>query len=78
MKQIVAKSPLSFSQRGHRLNIASHSVRKQAVMRGCDLNGWRLSRLMRDAKTDQQINVAELGYGIWLQATTGSDCVVTR
>jgi hypothetical protein len=76
MKYLVAAPPASFSQRGHQLNIASHAVRERAVMRGYDLHGWRLSHLMRDAKTDQQITIAELGYGNWLQATAGSDWVV--
>jgi hypothetical protein len=62
-----AQSPASFSQRCRTLDAAAHAVRQQAVQRGSDLNGWRLSRLMRDADTDALVNIAELKYGVWLQ-----------
>jgi hypothetical protein len=65
MKHVTTKSPMGVRQ--HRLNIASHTVRIEAVTRGYDLDGWRLSHLMRDAKTHQQIDFAERGYGMWLQ-----------
>jgi hypothetical protein len=42
-------------------------VRQQATREGDDLEGWRLSRLMRDADTDALLNVAELKYGVWVQ-----------
>jgi hypothetical protein len=35
---------------------------------GDDLEGWRLSRLMRDADSSRQVNVAERQYSAWLQA----------
>ena len=37
-------------------------------MRGYDLDGWRLSRLMREAHTDAQVNVAEREFSAWLRA----------
>jgi hypothetical protein len=62
-----AQPPASFSQRCRTLDVATHTVRQQAVQRGSDLNGWRLSRLMRDADTDALVKIAELKYGVWLQ-----------
>jgi hypothetical protein len=49
------------------LNIAALAVRERAVMQGYDLDGWRLSSLMRDASTDAQVNVAERKFSAWLQ-----------
>jgi hypothetical protein len=65
--EINGNSAVSFSQRCHNLNIAALAVRKRAVMRGYDLDGWRLSCLMRDASTDAQVNVAERKFSAWLQ-----------
>jgi hypothetical protein len=66
--EIHGNSAASFSQRCHDLNIAALAVRERAVLRGYDLDGWRLSRLMRDASTDAQVNVAEHKFGAWLQS----------
>jgi hypothetical protein len=63
-----AKLPASFSQRCRSLSVAARTVRERAVMRGSDLDGWRLSRLMREASTDEQVNVAEREFRAWLQA----------
>jgi len=63
-----AKSPPSFSQRCRSLSVAARAVRERAVMRGYDLDGWRLSRLMREANTDAQVNVAEREFSTWLRA----------
>jgi hypothetical protein len=67
MRVINGKRVASFGQRCHDLNIAAVAVRERAVMRGCDLDGWRLARLMRDASTDAQVNVAERKFDAWLQ-----------
>ena len=67
MTETNAKSAASFSQRCRNLNVAARTVRERAVMRGYDLDGWRLSRLMRDACTDAQVNVAERKFRAWLQ-----------
>jgi hypothetical protein len=32
-----------------------------------DLDTWRLSRLMREADTDAQVNVAQRKYDVWQQ-----------
>jgi hypothetical protein len=67
MMQISTKSPTSFGQRCHALSVAAYAVRQQATRSGGDFNAWRLSRLMREADTDAQVNVAERKYGVWLQ-----------
>ncbi len=63
-----AKSPASFSQRCRSLSVAARAVRERAVKHGYDLDGWRLSRLMREANTDAQVNVAEREFSAWLRA----------
>ncbi len=68
MTETNAKSPASFSQRCRSLNAAAHAVRERAVTRGCDIDGWRLARLMREASTDAQVNVAERRFRRWLRA----------
>jgi hypothetical protein len=68
MTKIERKSPASFGERCRTLGTAAHAVRQRAIRNGGDLQGWRLSRLMRDAGTDIQVNVAEREYGAWLQA----------
>ena len=67
MMEINTKSPASFGQRCRILNIAAQAVRRRAIRGGDDLEGWRLSRLMRDAETDTQVNLAEREYDVWLQ-----------
>ena len=61
-----ARSPANFDQRCHRLNTAAQVVRQRAIIRGTDIVGWRLSRLMRDANTDAEVNVAERKFAVWL------------
>jgi hypothetical protein len=63
-----AKIPASFSQRCRSLSVAARTVRARAVMRGGDIDGWRLSRLMREADTDARVNVAERKFSAWLRA----------
>lgn len=63
-----AKLPASFSQRCRSLSVAARTVRERAVMRGGDIDGWRLSRLMREADTDARVNVAERKFSAWLRA----------
>jgi hypothetical protein len=50
------KSPASFGQQRLALNAAAHSVRQRTTRDGGDLEGWRLSRLMRDACTCAQVD----------------------
>ena len=54
-----------FSQRCRILNAAAHVVRRSATRNGGDFDGWRLSRLMREAETDAQVNFAERKYADW-------------
>jgi hypothetical protein len=68
MMEISTKLPASFGQRCRTLSFAAYAVRQRATRDGGDIEGWRLSRLMRDAETDTQVNVAELKYSVWLQA----------
>jgi hypothetical protein len=68
MIEINAISPASFDQRCRTLDTAAHAVRQRAIRNGRDLDGWHLSRLMRDAGTDRQVNIAERKYRVWLQA----------
>lgn len=65
--KISTKPPASFDQRCRTLNAAAHAVRQRATRDGGDLEGWRLSRLMRDADTDTQVSAAECKYDVWLQ-----------
>ena len=65
---ICTRLPASFGQRCRALNVAAYAVRQRATRPGGDLEAWRLSRLMREADTDAQVNVAEHKYDIWLQA----------
>jgi hypothetical protein len=68
MMEIATRSPASFGQRCRTLDAAAHTVRQQAIRKGSDLDGWRLARLMRDAGTDAQVNLAERKYGVWLRS----------
>jgi len=67
MMEISTKFRPSFGQRCHTLNVASHAVRQRATQHGGDIETWQLSRLMRDADTDAQVNIAEQKYTVWLQ-----------
>jgi hypothetical protein len=67
MMDICAKLPASFGQRCYALNVAAYAVRQRATRPGGDLEAWRLSRLMREADTDAQVNAAERKYDNWLQ-----------
>jgi hypothetical protein len=66
MTKIATLPPPTFGQRCLSLNAAARAVRAQAIRRGNDLAGWRLSRLMRDADTAAQVNLGEQQYGVWL------------
>jgi hypothetical protein len=70
MMEISTKLPASFGRRCHVLNVAAYAVRQQATRSGGDLDMWRLSRLMREAETDAEVNIAERKYGVWLQTLT--------
>jgi hypothetical protein len=56
----------SFSRR-RSLSVAAHAIRERVTQNGYDVAGWRLSRLMREAETDTQVNFAERKYSDWLQ-----------
>lgn len=60
-------SPIS-GKRLRDLKDAAYNVRQRAISTGGDLEGWRLARLMRDAKSLPQANVAESRFGVWLLA----------
>ncbi len=49
-------------QRLHRL---AGGVREAAINRPGDLDGWRISRLLRDAETPAQAEEAERQLGTW-------------
>jgi hypothetical protein len=67
MMESSTQLPAGFSQRCRILNAASHVVRQSATRSGGDFEGWRLSRLMREAETDAQVNFAERKYADWQQ-----------
>jgi hypothetical protein len=78
MMEISAKSTRSFGERCYALNVAAHAVRQRATRDGRDIEGWRLSRRMREAETDTQVNVAERQYNVWLQTIPLQERVVCR
>ena len=47
----------------------AYRVRQRAIRRGDDIDGWRLSRLMRDAATPFEVTTAERRYQRWLRAS---------
>jgi hypothetical protein len=47
----------------------AYVVRQRAIRRGNDLEGWHLSRLMRDAATPFEVTAAERQYRRWLGAS---------
>ena len=59
----------NFSQRCFILSVTAQVVRERATRHGGDLEGWRLSCLMREAETDAQVNFAERKYRDWRQIT---------
>lgn len=52
------------------LRDAAYNVRQRAISTGGDLEGWRLARLMRDAQSSSQLNVAERWFGRWFLTRT--------
>ncbi len=48
-----------------RLHKLAHQVREAAINRPGDLDGWRLSRLLRDAETPAQADEAERLLEAW-------------
>jgi hypothetical protein len=49
-------------------------VRHTALSHPGDLDGWRISRLMRDAATDAQADEAERQLRIWESSATSPAC----
>jgi hypothetical protein len=56
---------LKQSARLQRLSKLAHQVRQVAINRPGDLEGWRVSRLLRDASTPAQADEAERQFRIW-------------
>jgi hypothetical protein len=56
---------LKQSARQQRLSKLAHQVRQVAIDRAGDIEGWRVSRLLRDASTPAQADEAERQFGIW-------------
>lgn len=50
------------------LKNAAYNVRQRAIDAGGDLEGWRLARLMRDARSLRQTQAAERIFGIWMRS----------
>lgn len=57
-----------YGKRLRDLKDAAYNVRQRAIDTGGDLEGWRLARLMRDAKSLLQANAAERSFGAWLHS----------
>jgi hypothetical protein len=73
MVEINTKLLTSFGQRCFALSVAAHAVRERATRDGRDIKEWRLSRLMRDAATNAQVNVAEQNYNVCLRTISSQD-----
>src|SRR5258705_13323009 len=58
-----------FGRRRRILAEDAYVVRQRAIRRGNDLEGWHLSRLMRDAATPFEVTTAERRYLRWLRAS---------
>lgn len=56
---------LKKSARLQRLHGLAHQVRQVAIECPGDLDGWRVSRLLRDAMTPAQADEAERQLRIW-------------
>jgi hypothetical protein len=56
---------LKKSARLQRLNKLAHQVRQVSINRCEDLEGWRISRLLRDAITPAEADEAERQFRIW-------------
>ena len=50
------------------LKNAAYNVRQRAIDTGGDLEGWRLARLMRDARSLPQARAAEHIFSIWMRS----------
>ena len=55
------KRPVRFG----RLQAASHRVRQAAIERNDDLDGWQVSRLLRDVQTSAEADEAERRLLAW-------------
>jgi hypothetical protein len=62
---------LEQSARLLRLCNLAQEVRQVAINRAGDLEGWRVSRLLRDASTPAQADEAERQFRIWELALSG-------
>jgi hypothetical protein len=67
MMESSTRLPANVSQRCRILHVAAHVVRQHATRDGFDFEGWRLSRLMREAETEAQATFAEQKYNDWQQ-----------
>jgi hypothetical protein len=59
------KQHASIQHRCRILSAAAHVVRQSATRSGGHFQEWHLSRLMREAETDAQVNFAERKYADW-------------
>ncbi|WP_299805742.1 hypothetical protein [Tardiphaga sp.] len=59
---------LKKSTRLRRLNRLAPQVRQIALNRPDDIEGWRISRLLRDATTPAEADEAERQFRVWEQA----------
>ena len=59
---------LGGSARSRRLSKRAYQVRQVSINRCDDLEGWRISRLLRDAATTAEADEAERQLGIWERA----------
>ena len=65
------KSEASFpdiaSGRARKLQTSAYTLRQHAIDAGSDLEGWRLSRRMRDAASLREVNAVERELGHYLR-----------
>jgi hypothetical protein len=60
------------SARLQRLQKLAQHVRHVAVSRQGDLNGWRVSRMLREANTPSEADEAERQFEVWAIGPSGS------
>jgi hypothetical protein len=63
---------LKKAARLQRLHGLAHKVRQVAIERSADLDGWRVSHLLRDATTPAEADEAERQLRIWESRTRSS------
>lgn len=56
------------------LNVRAFELRQLAVKRQCDVEGWRIARLLREAETEAQADEAERQWKAHLAARNDTTC----